>query len=263
METGMDSSFLMVFGIALVAALASPLGGLLAIWMRPSSLRLSAAVGLAGGVLLGTFAFEMLPTALEMVHVAWVVIGFAVGFGLVYLLDLYVNRWETAGPEADQKPRVDRAHKRLKPRGSGTMVLAGGTSSEEIIEGIAIGVGAALAPSTALIVGLAIAIDNVSEAMSIGELILNEDQDNAKRRILIWTSLIGASLFVSTMLGWFLLRDIPEGVQGFLFAMGAGGMFYLTITDLLPEAEAHQFQQSAALATGAGFLLIMVLSQLM
>ena len=40
-------------------------------------------------------------------------------------------------------------------------------------------------------------------------------------------------------------------------------MFYLTVTDLVPEAEAHHFQQSAALAIGAGFLLIMVLSELM
>lgn len=258
----MDGSFLTVFGVALVAALASPLGGLLAIWLRPSSLLLSLAVGLAGGVLLGTFAFEMLPQAMEMVHLAWVVTGFALGFAAVYLLDLYANRWEVAGPEADQKGRVDRIHRRLKPRGSSTSVLAGGTSSEEIIEGIAIGVGAALAPGTALVVGLAITIDNISEAMSIGELILSDGQEKAKRRILLWTSLIGASLFGSTMLGWFLLRGLSEGLQGLLFAIGAGGMFYLTITDLIPQAESHQFQQSAALAVAAGFLLIMVIAQL-
>ena len=99
--------------------------------------------------------------------------------------------------------------------------------------------------------------------MSIGELISSEGQERAKRRTLMWTSLIGVSLFGSAMLGWFLLRDIPEGVQGFLFAMGAGGMFYLTVTDLVPEAEEHQFQQSAAIAIGAGFLIVMVLSELM
>ena len=259
----MDGSLPLVFGIALAAALASPLGGLLAIWLRPTSLLLSLAVGLAGGVLLGTFAFEMIPTALEMVALPWVVIGFTLGFGLVYLLDLYVNRWEVAGPEADQNGRVERDHRRRKPRGGSTSVLAGGTSLEEIIEGIAIGVGAALAPGTALIVGLAIVIDNVSEAMSIGELIISQGQETRKGRVMLWTSLIGTSLFCSAMLGWFLLRDIPEGVQGLLFAIGAGGMFYLTITDLVPEAEAHQFQQSAALAVGGGFLLIMVLSELM
>jgi ZIP family zinc transporter len=39
-------------------------------------------------------------------------------------------------------------------------------------------------------------------------------------------------------------------------------MFYLTIGSLLPEAESHQFQQSAAIAIGLGFVLVMVLSNL-
>ncbi|GGE31821.1 ZIP family metal transporter [Agaricicola taiwanensis] len=253
----------MVLGIALAAALASPAGGMLAIWLRPTSLLLSITVGLAGGVLLGTFAFEMMPRALELASMPLAAGGFILGLGLVYLLDLYVNRWQLAGPEADQRDRVGRAHRRRKPRGSDTSVLAGGTSVEELIEGLTIGVGAALEPSTAFIVGLAIFIDNLSEAMSIGELVISEGGPGAKRRTFMWTSLIGVSLFASAMIGWFLMRNIPETLQGTLFAIGAGGMFYLTITDLVPEAEAHQFQQSAALAIGAGFLTVMVLSNLM
>ena len=38
-------------------------------------------------------------------------------------------------------------------------------------------------------------------------------------------------------MGWFLLRGLPEPVLGCLFAVGADGMFYLTITDLMPQAE--------------------------
>ncbi|WP_234836835.1 ZIP family metal transporter, partial [Sinorhizobium meliloti] len=114
----------------------------------------------------------------------------------------------------------------------------------------------------ALIVGLAICIDNFSEGMSIGELTLDEERKNAKRRTLGWTSLIGLSLFVSAVAGWFLLKGLAQPVTGFLFATGAGGMFYLTITDLVPEAESHQFQQSSAIANAAGFLLVMVLAQM-
>src|SRR5690606_38664401 len=99
--------------------------GLLAIWIRPTSLILSIAVGLAGGVLLGTFAFEMMPKALDLAPLGLVVAGFAAGFALTYLLDLWVNRWRVAGPEADQKPAVERAHRRQKPRGTSTAVLAG------------------------------------------------------------------------------------------------------------------------------------------
>jgi ZIP family zinc transporter len=83
-----DGSFMIVFAVALAVALASPLGGALAIWLKPTSLLLSIAVGLAGGVLLGTFAFEMMPKALQMVGLPWTVIGFLLGLALVYLLDL-------------------------------------------------------------------------------------------------------------------------------------------------------------------------------
>jgi ZIP family zinc transporter len=64
------------------------------------------------------------------------------------------------------------------------------------------------------------------------------------------------------MVGWFLLRDMPEPVMGFLLAAGAGGMSYLTVTDLLPEAEERHYQQSAAFAAAAGFLAIFVVGQL-
>ena len=71
-----------------------------------------------------------------------------------------------------------------------------------------------------------------------------------------WTSLIGVSLFSSTLAGWYLLRDLSQGVLGVLLAAGAGDMFYLTVTQLVPESARNQFQQSAALAMGAGFALM-------
>jgi ZIP family zinc transporter len=37
-------------------------------------------------------------------------------------------------------------------------------------------------------------------------------------------------------------------------------MFYLTVTDLVPEAEQRHYQQSAAVAIGAGFMTIFALS---
>lgn len=67
---------------------------------------------------------------------------------------------------------------------------------------------------------------------------------------------------MSAVAGWFLLKGLVQPVTGFLFATGAGGMFYLTITDLVPEAESHQSQQSSAIANAAGFLLVMVLAQM-
>ena len=80
-------------------------------------------------------------------------------------------------------------------------------------------------------------------------------------RILKWTGLIRLSLFSSALVGLFLLRGLPASILGFLFAAGGGGMLYLTVTYLLPEAEERHYQQSAALALAAGFMTIFALGQ--
>jgi zinc transporter, ZIP family len=254
--------FLLILAVAGAAALASPAGGLVALWRRPTTLFMSLALGFASGVLLGTIAFEMMPQALELSALTVAVAGFIVGFAAVYGFDLFINRGRLAGDKAEQRDDVARYHLRRRPRGDDVTVLAGGTSAEELIEGVTIGVGAAIEPGLALIVALAIVIDNIAEALSIGELIHDRQRDDAHRpvwRVLKWTGLIGVSVFTSALAGWFFLRGLPQPVLGFLFAVGGGGMFYLTVTDLLPEAEERQYQQSAALAVGAGFMAIFVL----
>lgn len=258
----MSPDFLTILTVAATAALASPVGGVISLIVKPTTMMLSIAVGLAAGLLLGTFAFEMMPRALELVALPMVVAVFCIGFGLVYGLDLYVNRGELAGPEAEQFKHVERFHRRKKPRGDVVTVIGGATSAEELIEGLVIGVGAAIDTNVALIVGLAIFIDNVGEAMSMGELAREQSDEHVRRRVMVWTGTIGAALFASAMAGWFLLRGLPDEVLGSLLALGAGAMFYLTVSDLLPEAESHHFQQSAAIATAIGFLTIMVLSHL-
>jgi zinc transporter, ZIP family len=252
--------FAMLFGIALAGALASPLGGAAALFKRPTTLALSIAVGFASGALLGAFAFEMLPQAAKVASLPIAVTGFAVGFAFLYALDLYVHGGVSVGDKAAQRGWVPRVRRR--PRGDDVTVLAGGTSAEELIEGATIGVSAATDPSLGMIVGLAIVIDNASEALSIGDLIREKGGDRQVKRILGWTSLIGAALFVSAMAGWFLLRGLSQGTLGLLLAAGAGAMFYLTMTELVPEAESHQFQQSSAIAAAAGLLVIFTLSNL-
>ena len=259
------SDFAVILAVATAAALASPAGGLIALWRAPTSLFMSLSLGFASGVLLATVSFEMLPKSLELAPLPAVLGAFAAGFALVYALDLFIHRGQIAGEKAEQRKAVERRRLRRKPRGDGVTVLASATSVEELIEGVSTGIGAAIQPGLGLMVALAILVDNVSEALSIGQLIRDQQGGSRRekaRRVLQWTGLIGASLFVSALVGWFFLRGLPEPVLGGLFAAGAGGMFYLTVTDLLPEAEARHYLQSAALAASAGFLLIFGLGRL-
>lgn len=224
-----------VMTIAAAAAVASPLGGLVALWRKPTTLFMSIALGFASGVLIGTICFSMLPEALALTSVWRAAGGFALGFAAIFTFDLFIHRWKLAGKNAEQRPQVEHFYQRRRPRGTQVSVLAGGTSIEELIEGL-----------------------------SIGEIIRTEPQNQARnqtRRILGWTGLIGVALAVSTLVGWFFLRGLSPSILGFLFGVGGGGMFYLVVTDLVPEAEERQYQQSAALSIGLGFLLMFVLSR--
>jgi ZIP family zinc transporter len=224
---------------------------------------MSCALGFASGVLIGAIAFEMIPNAVELGSVAIAAAGFGSGFAAIYAFDLFVHHGRMAGVAAEQRRSVRLFYRRRRPRAGDVTVLAGGTSAEEVIEGIAIGAGTIVEPSIGLLVGLAIAIDNLSEGLSIGELLRAESGDGAGKNVkevLGWTSTIGVALLASSLLGWLFLRGVPDDIVALLFATGAGGMFYLTVTDLLPQAEARQYQESSAIANGAGFLLILVIS---
>lgn len=258
------TDFWMILAIAGAAALASPLGGFLAVWRKPTTLAMSIALGLAAGTLLGAISFKMVPDALDNSPLAVVAGCVGIGFLAIYAFDLYVNRGRVAGDDAEQRLRVRRFHRRHPPRGDKVTVLAGGTSAEEIVEGLSIGVGAGLDPGLAILIGAAIAVDNVTESLGIGELAQAQHQGRKSPawRIIKWTGLIGVSLFASAMAGWYFLRDLPPQMLGAMLAVGAGSMLYLTVTDLLPEGEKRHYQQSSALALGAGFLMSLILSRL-
>jgi ZIP family zinc transporter len=258
------SEFTMIFSIAGLAALASPAGGLMALWFKPSTLFMSVALGFASGVLLATICFSMLPEALELGSMPIAVGGFTTGFLAMYVFDLFIHRGMVAGVSAEQHPQVERFYQRRKPRGGEVTVLAGGTSAEELIEGLSIGIGAAIKPGLGILIALAIIIDNLAESLSIGEIIRSEHEERKRAevlRILGWTGLIGVALFGSALAGWFFLRGLPEQMLGLLFGAGGGGMFYLTVTDLLPQAEERHYQQSSAVAIATGFMTIFIISQ--
>jgi ZIP family zinc transporter len=121
----MPVDFATVLAIAAVAAVASPIGGLFALWRAPTSLFMSIALGFASGVLLATISFEMVPKALELSSLTIAVAGFVVGFLAIYGFDLFIHRGRVAGEKAQQHAETERFHRRKRPRGGEVTVLAG------------------------------------------------------------------------------------------------------------------------------------------
>jgi ZIP family zinc transporter len=118
-----SQDFLIIASIAGAAAVASPLGGLIALWIKPTTLFMSGALGFASGVLLGTVTFEMLPNALELSSLPLTVGGFVAGFAAVYGFDLFIHRGVLVGEKAEQYAQVKRFYQRHRPRGDEVTVV--------------------------------------------------------------------------------------------------------------------------------------------
>lgn len=252
--------------IAALAALAAPIGALIGLWRRPSSLAMSIALGFASGVLIGTVAFEMLPKAIDIGSLWIALAGFAAGIIGLWAFDLFIHRGEVAGEGAEEKPKVARHHRRHGIRDTDkALVIAGGTIAEEAIEGLGIGVGAAFDPGIGIVVATAIVVDNFASALTLGEMTRQSPEFRGRAglyRVLRLTLPIGGTLFLATLAGFFLLGSMPPPVLAFAFAAGAGFMFYQTMTDLVPEADDRHYLRSAGIAIATGFLLMLAFAKL-
>ena len=251
----------MLLAVGLAAA-AAVLGTALPLWRKPSTLVSSVALGFAAGVMIGTVAFEMVPEALQLASLLVVALGFAAGFAALYGLDLGLNRGKMAGERAEQHAAVEAEHERKRPFGGAATMLAGGTILEAIVEGISLGVGAAIGAGLTIPLAIAVAINNLSEGLSLGAVPEDLGEKPEESRTLRRGIMIGVTTVIAGVVGWFALRDVWASVHGGVFAAGAGGMLYLTVTQLVPEAEAEHYQHSSAVAAAVGFLTILILSEM-
>jgi ZIP family zinc transporter len=240
---------------------AAVVGAALPLWRKPSTLVSSVALGFAAGVMIGTVAFEMLPEALRLASLLVVALGFAAGFGALYGLDLWLHRGKVAGERAEQHKAVEEEYERNRPLGGSATVLAGGAIFEAVIEGISLGVGAAIGAGLTIPLAIAVAIDNLCEGLSLGAVPEDHGAKAEGTRTLRWGIWIALTTIIAAVVGWFALRDVSAVIHGAVFSAGAGGMLYLTVTQLVPEAEAEQYQQSSAVAAAIGFLTILILSE--
>ncbi|HVM30674.1 MAG TPA: hypothetical protein VM305_07915 [Candidatus Limnocylindrales bacterium] len=259
----MADGLLTVVLLAGAPAVASIVGGWLSLHHKPSTLLTSVVYGFAGGAMLGSVTLEMVPRGLDVVGLAWTAAALIAGFASIYLFDLWMHGGRVAGEHAQQRRRVQVFKRHRESVGSDAAVLAGATSLEEAVEGVTIGVAAVLDPALAVVVSLAVLINNLGEATAIGEMFREEHKGRvaaARGPTLRWTGTIAVVMVGSALLAWLLLRDLPEAGLAMLVALGAGGLLYLTLSDLVPHAQQRHYQHSGALAGGAGFALILVVA---
>lgn len=290
----MDTLALVVIITAIAGVVGTGIGGLLGVLVgRNSEKMVSLLLSFAGGVMLCVVCMDLLLEAInqktgDIGHVFVVIAAVAVGYGLVYLLNYWIDR--KTNPQVkhidDKHPKTadqlselihsDHYEEHKKEMAGTTdkrkagkkelfvagVVMAFAIALHNLPEGMVIGASYAGTSSATLTMtgGLAIAIviglHNIPEGMSVSVPLAAGGMGKVKAVIV--TALTGLPTVLGAILGYYLGTLSPLW-QALSLGFASGAMLYVVFGELLPESILMWRSKAPAFAMLIGLLVGVVI----
>jgi ZIP family zinc transporter len=247
----MDASLTETVIAASITALATGLGGVPFLFVRTFPARwaqLSWAV--AGGMMLSASVFNLIIPGIQMDGITPVAFGVLVGtltFGLA-ARSIEHHDFTISGVTGDGAGRI--------------MLILGTMFIHSFPEGLAVGVAFGSGEiGLGLIMTLAISIHNIPEGIAVSLPLRAEGVSGWK---CIFWSIVSSLPQPVAAIPAYLAVIAFRPVLPFAFGLAAGAMFYLVLSEMVPESRANESQrQSSALASMGGFLGMMLVQNLL
>jgi len=260
------------------------LGGLIgALFQRDSDRIVSLLLSFAGGVMLAVVCFDLVPNALSptgsSVSIWLVLLGIAVGYGVVYLLNYWIDKdtnheikhidksHPKTADDLDELIHADHyeAHRQMNDRHQlfiGGITMAAAIALHNLPEGMVIGAGYASDNTTAVTSGagflmaFVIGLHNIPEGMAVSVPLIAGGMK--KMKAVLITALTGAPTILGALIGYSL------GVMGPIMlsmslSFASGAMLYVVLGELLPEGILMWRSKMPAFATLVGIVTGMVI----
>ncbi len=233
------------------------LGGIIgALFKKDSKKTVSLLLSFAGGVMTAIVCFDLIISALNTkTNIFIVSLGICIGVGIVYLLNLFIDRatnHEVHHISSDHPQTADdldeiihsnhlSAHIEKKDTTFSLfvagLIMACAIALHNVPEGMTIGasfanMGGALEGS-ALVLAILIGLHNIPEGMAISVPLINGGI--SKRRAVFLTALSGVPTIIGAILG-FLIGDIGALGLALSLSFASGAMLYVTFGEILPQS---------------------------
>lgn len=240
---------IIIVGIALLASLATFLGGSLALKLKD---KLHLILGFSAGAILAVAFFDLIPESLELgaahFEVGTLITFTALGFFIYTVLDRFI----LLHTHSDGDHGV-HTHTGTSTRG---LAGAGSLSAHSFLDGFAVGLAFQASVAVGVVVAVAVLVHDFSDGINTVNLILKNGGTRAEA--FKWL-LIDAAAPVLGVLAT-LLFVFPPQVLSIVLATFAGFFLYIGAADLLPESHhAHpRFMTTAMTLLGAGLLYLVI-----
>ena len=228
---------------AIIAALFAAAGftgaslfALLGRGLGPTSRSYGSAV--AAGILLALAFADLFPEGLELAPET-AVLGFVVGFSLLFLTELSTRAHTHHAPEEDVRKHA------LAP-------FVFGLAIHNLADGFVLGVGAKASAITSWLVGLGILVHQVPVGISLAAVFVAAHATGAR----VLTTAVSLGLAIPLAASATLALPTPgDGSLGLLTSLAAGVLAYVGSAHLLPEAQAEHSSRKVGLIFVATLVL--------
>ena len=258
------SNVAIAFGLTLFAGLATGVGGAIAFFAkRTNTTFLSFSLGFSAGVMIYISFTELLDEAQHIInesyssHIsAWLTfIFFIAGFGFAALIDKLVPSHENPHEVRDlEQMDVDcpKRGRKLLRLGAFTAIAI---AIHNFPEGIATFMAGISDVTVGVSIAIAIAIHNIPEGIAVSVPVYYAT--GSRKKAFTWAALSGLAEPVGAAGGYFILSLFNNPlVLGYVFALVAGIMIYISFDELLPAAHRYGKHHVAIYGLVSGIILI-------
>lgn len=239
------SDFLLVLGVALLAACLTYLGAPLAERFDVPQPIVSAALQFAAGIITALVALSLMPPAVRDGSSVIVALMFFIG-GAIYVTFEYYSAQKMAARTTESGSNVT------------SLGLYVGILVDLVIDGVVIGIGATLTVMTGLLLALGMAISTLPLAFVTTSTAKRQGVSKENRRLLSIAYFL--CVLLGAMVGFLLLRNVSLDLRFALIALASGFLITTVTQSMIPEANKEGEPSFAGILYLAGVLIYAILS---
>ena len=243
--------------VSVLAFVMTLAGGFAAMRIRD---RRHLVLGLAGGLMLGVVAFDLIPESLEMTRhspfgVPAPMIGFAAGFVLLHVVEQAI-----AIHRAHEEEYAPHVHARGigggvsdTGAGAGGLLTAFALVLHSLVDGLSIGLGFQSGTDVGVFVAVAVVTHDFADGFNTFTAASLHRADRRPAVLLLAADAVApvAGAAIGTLVA------VPEAVLGPYLGTFAGVLLYLAAAEILPEAHSVHPRVMTLCATGLGIVAVL------
>lgn len=223
------------------------IGGIIGVtFKRTSNKFLSFILSFASGLMLAIICFDLIPEAMEISNVLYVLFGIIVGIIAMIFCDILVQK------KFNTSSRIKVDTNSLLKTG---IIVSIGLALHNFPEGLAIGSGFGASLSLGYSLAIAICLHDIPEGISMAVPMKNGGMKKAK--VIFYVLMSGITTGVGAFFGA-LVGGISQEVIAMCLSFAAGAMLYIVSGELIPESNKLYSGRMTALGNIFGFLLGML-----